>query len=56
MAEKRWRKSKLEIDRQLFVEARNKVNSLIAKAKTSYYSDKIDNVANSKDLFTIIDF
>ena len=35
--ERRWRRSKLEVDRQLFVEARNNVSRPLLDAKTSFY-------------------
>jgi hypothetical protein len=54
-AERRWRKSKLSVHRQLYIDARNAVKDMITKAKSSYYSDKIENAVDSKALFKIID-
>ena len=50
--ERRWRRSKLEVDRQLFVEARNNVSRLLLDAKTSFYSARIHELnGNQKALF-----
>jgi exonuclease III len=54
-AEKRWRRSKLEIHREMYIDARNTVKNMIAKAKASYYSDKIEKAADSKELFKVVD-
>ena len=50
--ERRWRRSKLEVDRHLFVEARNNVSRLLLDAKTSFYSARIHELnGNQKALF-----
>ena len=36
-----WRKAKLEVNRQLYVEARNSSTVCIAKAKSEYYQDTL---------------
>ena len=36
--ERKWRRTGLEADRLIFVEARNNVSKLISAAKTSFYS------------------
>ena len=54
--ERRWRKTRIQIDRDLFKAQRLLVNSLITKAKSSYYKDKIINCTNnSKELFNIVE-
>ena len=40
--EHKWRKSKLEIDRQMYCEQRQVVKHMIEEAKTSYYSASVD--------------
>ena len=50
--ERRWRRTKLEIDRLSFIEARNNVCKLTSMAKTSFYSRRIDAFScNQKALF-----
>ncbi len=53
--ERKWRKTKLQIDRDLYKTQRLLVNSLISEAKSKYYQDQITTCANSKDLFNIVD-
>ena len=53
-AERRWVKSKLEIDKQILKCKQHVVNDLCKKAKTAYYKDKINECANdSKALFRL---
>jgi hypothetical protein len=53
--EKKWRRSNLEIDRQLYCEQRQFVISLMRKTKTSYYSDLIgENATDQKQLFKTV--
>ena len=49
--ERRWRRSKLEVDRQLFVEARNNVSRLLMDAKTSFYSARIHELSGNQKAF-----
>ena len=54
--ERRWRKSQLHIDRQLFVEQCEHVRAMVKQAKMSYYSSIIsENANNQKMLFNTID-
>ena len=46
--ERRGRRSKLEVDRQLFVEARNNVSRLLLDAKTSFYSVRIQELSGNQ--------
>ena len=41
-AERKWRKSKLSVDHQIYREKHNLVTALSAKAKTEFYSQQID--------------
>jgi hypothetical protein len=53
--EQKWRKSRLEIDHQLYIEQKQKVISLIKKAKASYYNNLCaENTKNPKRLFGIV--
>ncbi len=54
--ERRWRKSKLEVDRQIYCAKRQQVNAMLRAAKHAYYSKMVeDNSYNSKSLFNVID-
>ena len=54
--ERRWRASRLCINRQMYVEQCQAVNKMLQEAKVSYYSSVIsDNVSNQKTLFRTID-
>ena len=46
--EKKWRRSKLEIDRQLYQEQRQFVISLMNNAKINYYSELIKESASDQ--------
>ena len=50
-AERRWRKSKLQVHRDAFVEHRDRVNTMIDAAKRAYYRDMISGCKNTKQLF-----
>ena len=54
--ERRWRASRLNIDRQLYSEQSKIVNNMIKDSKTSYYSSIIaENSSNQKVLFNTVD-
>ena len=54
-SERRWRKSRLVVDRQMFVAERSKLKTLIDKTKTQYFSDKVSEATGgSRTLFTTI--
>ena len=53
--ERRWRKSRLTIDRELYKEQCKIVSSLLKKAKENYYSNIIqENKGNQKVLFNTV--
>jgi len=54
-AECRWRRTKLTVDREIFVQCKNDVKKLIAKATSDHYSKKISEAENTKALFQIVD-
>jgi hypothetical protein len=51
--EQRWRTTKLEIHRQLYVQARNVSTDCIAKAKRDYYQDTLQ-AADNKSMFRLV--
>ena len=54
--ERRWRKSGLEVDRQMYCAKRLQVNTMLRAAKHDHYSKMVeDNNHNSKALFKVID-
>jgi len=53
--EQQWRKSKLTVHREMYVEQRKKVNTLIDKAKANYFENKIAECPDQKTLFRIVD-
>ena len=53
--EHKWRKSKLEIDRQMYCEQRQVVKHMIEEAKTSYYSASVDMCdGDQKSLYSVV--
>ena len=54
-AERLWRKTRLTIHRDIFMERRGDVNDLIRKTKTDYYTNLIcDNKDNNEKLFNVV--
>ena len=53
-AERKFRKSRLEVHRKLFEESCASYNSLLESTKCSYYRQKLEN-SNTKQLFRMID-
>ena len=51
--ERKWRKSRLQIDRDIFKSQRQHVNSLICKAKQEYYAERISNAKGHKELYSV---
>ena len=52
-AESAWRRTKLEVHRQIFVAARDECNNLITQRKTRFYLDKLQ-YADNKSIFQIV--
>ena len=50
-AERRWHKSKLTIQKEIYEDAKRKVAELVDNAKTSFYSAKIQASKSSKNCF-----
>ena len=53
-AERKWRGSRLHVDREAFMEHRQKVNELIEASKSEHYRNIISNCSNSKQLFKVL--
>jgi hypothetical protein len=54
--EANWRRSGLTVHFEMYKTARNKVTALIGKAKTSYYSEKVQDCdTDQKALFRVVD-
>ena len=51
-AERRWRRTGLTVDREIFQKARNKVTDIVHEAKSLFYSAKILACSTAKQLFT----
>src|SRR3977135_3683739 len=45
--ERRWRKTKLTVDREIFVAQKLLVNSMLASAKAKYYADLVKNQSHN---------
>lgn len=55
-AERRWRKSKLPADRELFIVAKNRTQSMIDEAKSLHYREKVSACSDDpKKLFRVVD-
>ena len=53
--ERRWRRTKLEVDLQMYCDQKNIVSKLIEQAKIDYYSSQINEKAgDQKQLFNVI--
>ena len=54
-AERKWRKSRLEIHRQIYVYAKNKVNDMLVKSKKKYFKERIfESKGNSNELYKLV--
>ena len=53
-AERQWRKSHLQIHREIFVNARNDVNSHISQEKSKYFNDVLQKADNCKTTYTVL--
>ena len=52
-AERKWRKTRLDSDRKLFLEQNDHVNKVISVAKMDYFQEKLSS-CNSKEVYRII--
>ena len=52
-AERKWRKSKSELDRERYLEAKRNVNDLILSAKQAFFKDKLSS-CTTKDVYRTI--
>ena len=52
-AERRWRKKRLTVFRQIYVKERKKTSAAIDTAKRQFLEVKIDSARNSKTLFNV---
>ncbi|PIK49357.1 hypothetical protein BSL78_13780 [Apostichopus japonicus] len=53
--ERLWRKTRLTVHRDMFIEAKRKVNIMIAEAKSSHFHNIIsENSGDSKKLFSVV--
>ena len=53
--ERRWKTSRLEIQRQMYLTKRTQYNRTLDNARAAYYRSKIQNVPNQRQLFSVID-
>ena len=54
--ERKWRRTKLTVDREIFKEQKNQVNMLIRRACTQYFKEKVDDCGgDQRSLFKIVD-
>ena len=51
-AERRWRSSGLTVDREINDSTKNALTKIVHNAKCAYYSAKIAESSNTKQLFT----
>ncbi len=50
-----WRHSKLEIDRQIYVDQCNKMDAILDKTRSKFYQQKIaENASDQKELFKVV--
>jgi hypothetical protein len=54
-AERLYRRTNLTVHKEIFYEAQQHVTNLIESAKRKYYSTKVDEAADQKALFKIVD-
>ena len=52
-AERRWRKTKSNIDRRLYIEAQRTVCDVVVSAKKDYYRDRLSS-CNTKDMYKTV--
>ena len=52
-AERRWRKTRLTVHREIFVKERAAMRSCVQAAKRQIYCDRIDSICSSRQLFSV---
>ena len=52
-SENKWRKSRLEVDKQIFLEKKAEVDRLINQAKSEYFKNQLFS-ADSKKQFNVL--
>ena len=52
-AKRKWRATNLHVDRQVFQAAKNRVTSLVQRAKSLYFSSEILTCTTSKQLLSV---
>ena len=52
-AERKWRKTKLQVHRDIYIKSRNEKCALILKLKQHFYINKFESVTSSKELYQI---
>ena len=54
-AERKWRKSRLEIHRLIYVYAKNKVNDMLVKSKKKYFKERVfESKGNFNELYKLV--
>ena len=53
LCENVWRRTQLQIHRQIYIKARDDCTTMIARKKTQHYREQSQN-ANNKDMFSIL--
>jgi len=53
-AERKWRSSNLQVDREVFIQQRDNVNQMIEEAKRNHYRGQVNGCKDSKQLFKIV--
>ena len=51
--ERKYNKSKLAVDRELYCHQRDKYNNLLNTAKQDYFKNKIESATSTKELFKV---
>ncbi|GFO19263.1 RNA-directed DNA polymerase from mobile element jockey [Plakobranchus ocellatus] len=54
-AERKWRKTKLQVHRDIFTHHRDRVNSIVEEKKKTYYVNQLQGMTSCKELFQVTD-
>ncbi|GFO47561.1 reverse transcriptase [Plakobranchus ocellatus] len=55
-AERKWRKTKLQVYRDIFTHHRDRVNSIVEEKKKTYYVNQLHGMTSCKELFQVTDY